>query len=199
MKSIDDARILSSLAEQQRGVFSTADLRSVLADRHPASFARRVRALVHAGVLRRYVRGWYVTDRFDLLTLSQRLAPDSYISFGNLLARNLLIGADPQRQVMAAKPGRGRTYRALGFEVVHLGIAPHLAFGYHIQEGVRFADSEKAMLDVLYFHLRGRRFFFDPFSDVDVSRLDPDRLRRYLARYRNPKFVAFATNVLDLT
>jgi len=155
--------------------------------------------LVQAGVLRRFLRGWYVAETFDLPTLSQRLAPDSYVSFGNVLARNLLIGTSPERQVMAAKVGRGRTYQALGFQIVHLGLARHLHFGYEVQGGVEFADSEKAVLDVLYFHMRGQTFFFDPFSDIDFTRLDSAQLRRYLARYKNPKFVSFVFNVLELS
>jgi len=58
-------------------VFSKADLQTAFAERHPAAFVRRVNALVENGVLRRFSRGWYVTDGFDLATLSQRLALES--------------------------------------------------------------------------------------------------------------------------
>jgi hypothetical protein len=199
MNTLNDARLVMALSEAQRGVFSTSDLQATLADRHSASFARRVRGLVQAGVLSRFLRGWYVAETFDLPTLSQRLAPESYVSFGNVLAKNLLMGTNPERQVMAAKIGRGRSYQTLGFQIVHLGLARHLHFGYEAQQGVEFADSEKAVLDVLYFHLRGQTFFFDPFSDIDFTELDPARLRRYLARYKNPKFVSFVSNVLGLS
>jgi len=198
MKSLSDARVVSALEEHQRGIFSAADLQTALADRHPASFARRVSSLTEAGVLRRFLRGWYATETFHLATLSQRVASESYVSFGNVLARDLLIGTNPQRQVMAVKLGRARTYRALGFEIVHLGIAPHLFFGFETKDGVRYANSEKAVLDVMYFHLRGQTFSFDLFSDIDFSRLEPARLRAYLERYKNPKFVSFASNVLQL-
>ncbi len=198
MKSLNDARLVTALSEEQRGVFSKADLQTAFADRHSNSFARRVRDLIQAGVLRRFLRGWYVAEAFDLATLSQRLATDSYISFGNVLAGALLIGTRPERQVMAVKIGRTRIYRALGFEILHLTIAEHLSFGHGALDGVQFADGEKAVLDVLYFHLRGQRFFFDPFSDIDFSRLDPKRLREYLVHYRNPKFISFASNLLQL-
>jgi len=197
VKLPSDAKVLAGLASEQRGVFSTKDLEVALQDRHPASFARRVRALLEAGVLRRFLRGWYVADTFDLPTLSQRLAPASYISFGNVLARRLLIGTSPQRQVMAARVGRSRRYRALGYEIVHLSIAAHLDFGHCAEEGVDWADSEKALLDVLFFHLRGQRYVFDPFSDIDLSRLDRERIDTYLERYRNPKFVTFVEGVLS--
>lgn len=199
MKAIEDARRVLALAPQQRGVFSSADLRAILPDPNPAAFARRAEALQRSGVLRRFLRGWYVAEEFDLATLSQRLTPESYISFANALSRDLLIGRRPDRQVMAVRVGRNRVYRAFGFEIAHLGLAPHLFFGYETLDGVQYADAEKAVLDTLYFHLRGQRYVFDPFSDVDPSRLDPGRLRDYLGRYRNPRFVAFARNTLGLS
>ena len=159
---------------------------------------RRVQALEETGVLRRFCRGWYVAEEFDLPTLSQRIAPHSYVSFGTVLARELLVGTRPERQVIAAKVGRTRSYTGLGYEIVHVHIASHLDFGHSASGGVQFATAEKAVLDVLYFHLRGRRYPFDPFSDIDVSRLDRRRLRSYLDRYRNPKFVVFASGVLEL-
>lgn len=194
-----DAELVERVRVAQRGVFTKADLQVLLGERHSAAFTRRVRALVEVGVLRRFVRGIYVHREFDLPTLSQRLAPDSYASFGTVLARQLVIGTRPERQLLAAKPGRAHVYRGLDVEIVHLHIAPHLDFGHAVEHGVRWADAEKAVLDTLYFHLRGRRYPFDIYSDLDVTRLDQERLKAYLARYRNPKFVAFAAGVLELS
>lgn len=193
-----DARAVERVARAQHGVFTKADLQTLLAVPHPAAFVRRVVALEQDGVLRRFCRGFYVTEVFDLPTLSQRLAPRSYVSFGTVLARELLIGSRPERQLIAAKVGRGRTYVGLGYEIVHLHIAVHLDFGHSAIAGVQFADAEKAVLDVLYYHLRGRRYTFDVYSDIDFARLDRRRLGSYLKRYRNPKFVAFARDVLGL-
>lgn len=198
MKRGPDARLVQRVAREQCGVFSKADLQTLLAESHPAGLARRVRALEEDGILRRFCRGFYVTETFDLPTLSQRLAPCSYVSFGTVLARELLIGTRPERRVIAAKTGRARTYRGIGYEIVHVHIAPHLDFGHAPSDGVQFANAEKATLDVLYFHLRGRRYPFDIYSDIDFDKLDRGRLESYLARYRNPKFVAFAMGVLRL-
>jgi hypothetical protein len=197
MKRGSDARAIERVAPSQRGVFSKADLQSLLAERHPAAFVRRITALEEDEVLRRFCRGWYVSESFDLPTLSQRLAPRSFVSFGTVLARALLIGPRPERQLIAAKVGRSRTYQNLGHEIVHVHIAPHLDFGHTATGGVQFADPERAVLDVLYFHLRGRRYPFDLYSDIDFGKLDSRRLSTYLDRYRNPKFVAFAKRVLE--
>ena len=83
-------------------------------------------------------------------------------------------------------------------EVEHVGIASRLSFGCKPADGVRYANTEKAVLDVLYFHLRGRRYGFDIYSDINLRKLDMDRMNEYLRRYRNPKFVAFARRVLGL-
>ena len=69
-------------------------------------------------------------------------------------------------------------------------------FGFLVDDGVRNANAEKAFLDTLYFHLRGRRYPFDIYSDMAVERFDLTRVREYLGRYRNPKFVAFVEGVL---
>jgi hypothetical protein len=197
MKSIQDPPLVTSLARCQRGVFSKADLQSALGEPHPAAFTRRIRSLMELGVLRRFVRGWYVTEGFDLPTLSQRLAPRSYVSFGNALARHLLVGTAPERQVMAAKVGPARSYRGAGVEVVHVAIAPHLDFGHETVDGVAWADPERAVLDVLSSHQRGRRFVFDVYSDIAYHKLDRHKLAEYLGRYRNPRFIAFVRGVLE--
>lgn len=194
-----DAERVVRLAPAQRGVFSKADLQVLLGERHPAAFTRRVARLVTRGVLQRFVRGIYVHGDFDLATVSQRLAHDSYVSFGTVLARHLLVGPNPKNQLIAAKPGRAHTYRGLDREIVHVQIASHLDFGHTIENGVQWADAEKAALDTLYFHQRGRRYAFDVFSDIDVARLERARLERYLPRFRNPKFVTFARGVLGLS
>ena len=200
MKSLSDHQQIQRLSGIQAGVFSAADLRTMLVDRHSASFARRINRMLDGGKLRRFLRGWYVASEFDIEVLSQRLAPTSAVSFGNVLSSEVLIGTAPKNQVMAVKPGPTRTYKALGLEIRHLTIADHLHFGFEtdLTTAVRATNAEKAVLDVLYFHQHGQRYFFDPFSDIDFSRLDAARLKRYLERYRNPKFGSFVRNTLEL-
>ena len=196
MNAIADAELLRGLQQSQRGVFSKGDLQSALGERHPAAFVRRVGTLLEHGVLHRFCRGWYVTEGFDLATLSQRLAPESYISFTTVLARHLVVGPSPATTVVAVKTGRPRSYTDGEHVVEHVTVAERLMFGFTVTDGVRFADPEKAFLDVLYFHLRGRRFPFDLYSDMSLDMLDHDRVGAYLHRYRNPKFVAFVQGVL---
>ena len=197
MNAVADAQLLSRLDAEQCGVYSTGDLRTAFGEAHPAGFVRRVRALLDHGILRRFCRGWYVGDGFDLATLSQRIAPESYISFGTVLARDLIIGTSPDRQIVAVKLGRPRRYACDGYVIEHVSVTEELLFGFSNVNGVRYANAEKAVLDTLYFHLRGRRYPFDIYSDIALNKLDTARLRDYLSHYRNPKFVAFVEGVME--
>ncbi|MEN8151223.1 MAG: hypothetical protein ABFS86_15515 [Planctomycetota bacterium] len=199
MKAIADSRLIAGLRKAQGGVFSTADLRSAFAEPHPAALGRRIRSLIQQEVLFRFTRGFYVTGEFDLPVLSQRIAPASCISFETVLARTLVIGPKPERRVVATKVGRPRRYSARGFAIEHVSLSPHLSFGCESVDGVRMADTEKAALDVLYFHLRGRRYAFDIYSDMNLDRLNRARLKEYLRHYANPRFRRFAERVLELT
>jgi hypothetical protein len=198
MKVFDDIELVRSLDQGQRGVFSKGDLQRALAERHPAAFSRRVNAMLNTGVLKRFIRGWYVTDRVDLKVLSQRIAPESYISMETVLSEALIVGVSPGASLTAVKPGRTRVYEGCGLRIAHFGVKPELIFGFSRIGPVRQADPEKALLDTLYFYLRGRKYPFDIHSDIDISSLDSQKVLAYLKAYQNPKFVAFAKRVIGL-
>jgi len=197
MNAIANAQLLRRFDAEQRGVYSKADLQTVFGEQHPAAFVRRVNKLLDERILRRFCRGWYVGEAFDLPTLSQRLAPESYISFGTVLARELIIGTSPDRHIVAVKTGRPRRYACDGYVIEHVGVTEELLFGFSRINGIRYAEVEKALLDTLYFHLRGRRYPFDIYSDISLGKLDRERLHDYLKSYKNPKFVTFVKGLLE--
>lgn len=198
MKSLADSRLLAKLAPAQGGVFSTVDLKMALAEIHPAAFGRRIHSLMDEQVLFRFTRGFYIVEEFDLAILSQRIAPQSVVSFETVLAHKLIIGTNPRQRIVATKVGPTRSYSARGFEVEHVSLSKHLSFGWSTADGVRYACAEKAVLDLLYFHLRGRRCVFDIYSDLNLRKLDMELIHEYLMHYRNPKFVVFAKRVLEI-
>jgi hypothetical protein len=196
MNEAADLLAVQTLQAKQAGVFTLADLRSTLGESHRAALFRRIDRLLNSGIIARCTNGIFVTKRFDLAVLSQRIAPDSAVSFETVLARALVIGPLPSRRVSAIRNGKSRTYAVSGAAVEHHRLHPKLRFGEEVRDGVRFTVPEKALLDVLTFHQRGRRALFDVYSDVNLDRLDRGLLRELLGRYENPRFVAFARNVL---
>lgn len=198
-----DAQILSRLtgfAATQKGVFTVSDLESLLETADPVRLQIKLRPFLNAGLLMRFCRGFYVTADFVPEILSQRICPDSALSFGTVLAKNLLIGSVPDKTLYAVKIGPTRNYRSDFYRIVHLGYSAaaksKMSEGYSWQGGIRTADVEKAFLDTLSFYQSGYRFSFNVYSDIDVSRLNRKKIARYLRLYPNPKFKAFVKGVL---
>jgi hypothetical protein len=150
--------------------------------------------MVTSGVLIKVKRGIYATPRADLTAISSRIEPKSYISTGTVLARAAAIGSVPARRAQAIKIGRPRVYRCELGTIEFLSISPRLYFGFTAVSGVLVASAEKAFLDVCYFTYRGRRFSFDPGTDVNLAQLDFDTIEHYLESY-DPRFVSFFNRI----
>ncbi len=191
------AEKVRDFSSDMSGVFSLSDIRNLLQTDNRDVLYRGINDLQKADVLTRFSRGFYVTKGFDPLVLSQRLGPDSYVSFGNVLAKQLLIGSVPRYRIRAAKVGPKRIYSNADIRIEHLSLRKGLNFGYEVVDGIRMALPEKAVLDTLYFYRRGIRFSFDIYSDVDYSRLNKDIINEFLEKYKNPVFIDFARSLIN--
>ena len=172
------------------GVFTTADLRVALDENSEATLYRVLEKMVKRGDLIKVKRSLYATAEADLATISSRIEPNSYLSTGTVLSRAAAIGSIPARKIQAVKVGRPRVYRCALGTIEHLSISPRLYFGFTAVEGQLVASPEKAFLDVCYFAYRGRRFSFDPATDIALDGLDFDIIERYLDAY-DARFAGF--------
>ena len=183
-------RTIERWAGELEGVFTIADLRVALDENSEATLYRVLGELTGSGVLIKVKRGIYAKPEASLAAISARIDPEAYVSTGTVLARAALIGSIPGRRVQAVKVGRPRVYRCALGTIEHLSISPRLFFGFSLVDGQRVASLEKAFLDVCYFAYRGRRFSFDPGTDVDLARLDFGTIERHLESY-DTRFVSF--------
>lgn len=194
---------LQALIPQHRGVFTIHDLENLFLTRNSVEIQQKLKPFLHEKVLIRFCRGFYVAKDFDLEWLSQRICPDSAISLGSVLAKEMVIGSIPQKTVYAVKMGKSRTYKSPLGQIVHLGLASidetgRMWFGYEtLSDGIRYADKEKAFLDTLYFYQKGHKFSFNIYSDIQVGRLDKKKVAAYLKHYNNPKFKKFVEGVVN--
>lgn len=175
------------------GVFSYGDLSNLIGSGSEQQNKRVINRLVREGILFKIQRGFYVTREPDLWQLGCRLQKSAYVSMDSILAKNLLIGAMPQRTVSLVYQGIGRRVLETPVGTVRFfSIKKDLVFGTsRLSNGVTVADSEKAYLDLLYYYVKGARFAINPLQEVNLKKLDPVKLQKYLKKYRNPRFVAF--------
>lgn len=198
MKTIlNISQSLQKFSASQGGVFSIAELKNLIAPNNKAILYRTLKHLEEASILRLFCRGFYVTEDFNIQILSQRICADSYISFGIVLAKNLIIGSTPEYRIQAVKKGQSRVYQNSEYRIEHFGITTELFTGYENINGVKVATPEKAFLDVLYYYQKGMKFSFDIYSDIDYDALDRGKIEQCLALYKNKRFVAFVNGVLN--
>jgi hypothetical protein len=177
-------------AKDLDGVLTLSDLKVLLGDRSEAALFKRIKALESTKSLLKVKRGLYATPAAKLATISHRIDPQAYISTGTVLAQHAVIGSIPARRVQAVKTGRPRVYQCELGVIEHLSIHPRLHFGFRSANGMRVATLEKAFLDVCYYHYRGKRFSFDPATDITLDDMNRSVIEDYLARY-DARFVDF--------
>ena len=129
--------------------------------------------------------------------LSSKLNENSYISFGYVLANELAIGSIPTYTLTCVKKGKARQYENTNIKIQYLTIDNNLFFGYKTINGVNYATLEKAFLDTLYFHQKGHVFSFNIYSDINISKVNINRINEYLQYYSNPKFVKFVKGYIN--
>jgi predicted transcriptional regulator of viral defense system len=196
-KSLKDAELLRKYSSRMGGTFSTVDLRNLFGEQNQIMLHRRICTLAEAGILTRFCRGIYVLDGFSPEVLASRTIEESYLSLGTVLAKEMMIGSVPARTIYAVRVGKNRIFRGAQLTIEYVGIKESLFFGYKPVSGIRYATAEKAFLDTLYFHLRGRAYSFDIYQDIDTTRLDRGLIGQWLIKYRNPRFVSFVKGYLD--
>lgn len=195
--AVENTGKLADFAPRVGGVFSLSELSSLFDISSQQALWIAVRQFEAVGLLKRYCRGIYVAREFDAQVLSAKVRTDSYITFGSALAYHKLIGTESPFLVSCATPSRASEYVG-EINLSYARISPKLCFGTILLEnGVRMADAEKAVLDTLYFYQHKKKFYFNIFQDINYSMLSKEKIDAYLESFANPKFKAFARNTIN--
>jgi predicted transcriptional regulator of viral defense system len=194
--AMENTQRLADFAPKVGGVFSLSELGALFDISSQQRLWIAVRQFEAAGLLKRYCRGIYVARDFDPQVLSAKVRTDSYISFGSALAYHRLIGTESPFLVSCVVPSRASEFTG-DVNLSYARISKELFFGMvPLENGVKMADAEKAVLDTLYFYQHKKNFYFNVFQDIEFAALSRERMNMYLDRYANPKFRAFARNTV---
>jgi len=187
--------LLRGLA-QRGGDFVTVQSLRRLTGLDERAVRKAVLRLQKKGYLTRVGRNLYA-DRFGhptLESLAMILGAPCYISFESALERYGIISQMPLVLTCASTSRSGMRRTPLGDIRFHR-IKPELFFGYRSEDGVLWAEPEKALLDWIYLHLK-RHGSPPALDELDVSSLDAMRLAQMLPRY--PASVARAVKAVGL-
>lgn len=189
---------INKISTDVGGVFSNADLSSIIASGSVLQNSRIIAKLTTEGVLTKIQRGVYVTMNYDMWLLASRLDPKSYISMDTVLAREAIIATVPKGRVSVVRINkRNKRISTPAGEIVFHSMNRQFNFGITTQtNGVNVATPERAYLDLLYFYQKGSRFVIDPWTEVNLSKLNRPQIIKHLSLYKNPKFITFVKRLL---
>ena len=191
-KWLEYSDTLLKLGDNVGGVFSLMELSSLFGENSRIALHGIINKFIDAGMLKRYCREVYTLTDFDSAVLSAKVRQNSYISLASALAAHRLIGTESPFWVYCVVPTKAAEYAGTP-NISYYKLDNELCFGYEAnQRGFLIASPEKAVIDTLYFYLRGKKFYFNVFGDIQYDSLNKDIFFEYLSRYRNPKFKTFA-------
>ena len=134
-------------------------------------------------MISKFSRNFYLAEKIFSEDLSSRINPDAYISFGTILAENRLIGSIPAHRVQSVKTGKARVYSNDLLTIEHVSIQPNLYFGFESEGWIKRLLQRRPIWTRSTSHRKVKSFLFDPYSDVDTSRLDKAKIDEYLKHY----------------
>lgn len=131
--------------------------------------------LVKQGELRRLLRDVYILkdQLMNAEIIAEQMDATSYLSFESALARYGIVNQVPYAVTLAT----AKKSKTLIFEnqtVIFRKLAPALAGGYVIENGLRVATPEKALLDLMYLVARGKAS--QSLDELDVGRINKKTL-----------------------
>jgi len=177
--------LLQDLARQGQDFLTLAGLQRLTGLRAGA-VRKAVLRLEKKGYLTRVGRGLYA-NHFGhprLETLAMIIGTPCYISFESALERYGILSQVPLVLTCASTSRSERRRTPLG-EILFHRLQPALCFGYRTEDGILWAEPEKALLDWIYLHRR--RYGVTPAMDeLDRSLLDVERLQVWASRYPHP-------------
>ena len=173
--------LMQQLLSLNKPYYSLSDLEKVLDQQRPSLYVTLNR-LVESGVLVRLRRGVYQASlqAKSLTRVANTLVYPSYLSFESALSRYGILSQIPFVLTFAT-PQRSQQM-ALGDTVVQYHqLKRELFFGYSLVDGIYIAEPEKALLDQVYLAARGLADL--PWAELDLTRLDHERLQDYASRF----------------
>lgn len=173
--------LLEQLKTLNKPFYTVADF-VLLTGQTPAVAKVALNRLVKNNKLQRLQKNIY-TPKDTLINykqIAQQLNPESYISFESALSKYDILSQIPYALTLATTK-RSKIITLGSQEIIFRKIKKELADGYILENGLKIATPEKALLDTLYLIARGKMKI--SLKELDLSLINKTRLKQLLKKY----------------
>lgn len=173
--------VIKTLENFPKGFFTIKDLKKIFPS-EKKGFNTFIKRVVDEGILIRLSRGIYVLKgtNWEIEKIANQIYYPSYLSFVTVLGRGGILNQLPYSLTFATTK-KSKKIVLGNTEVVYSQIKPKLYFGYKTEDGLNFAEPEKALLDQLYLVSLGKASL--DWEELNLSGLNKKKFFHYAKRF----------------
>lgn len=188
METYSTTGIIKILKEKQVFVFSLTDFGRLFNIKNRQTLYKKIQRLEQKKIIQKLVKGKY---RFLLgsandFQIANFLYQPSYISLETALSfYGIITGFTYQITSITTK--KSQVYHIDDKEFRFSQITPNLFWGFEKKEDFLMAEKEKALLDYVYFGLKGLRNL--NWEEIETKEINRPKLLAYAKKFRNHKIL----------
>ena len=173
--------LIKKMKDFNKSYYTSRDM-AALTGQSKKSVLVNLNRLVKAGKLKRLRKDCYlpVGRTVDYELIAQQLDQTSYVSFESALSSYGVLNQVPYSLTMATA-SRSKQIKLGDRTVIYRRLKKDLMFGYIINNKIKTAEPEKALLDLLYLASRGQGEF--NYNEIDLRNLEKRRLKKMAQRF----------------
>ncbi|MFH1522621.1 MAG: hypothetical protein ABIE43_02265 [Patescibacteria group bacterium] len=173
--------LIKQLNKYNKAYYTIADIELITGQLNPV-----VRVLLNRmaknNKLIRLQKNIYITKEklINYELIAQQIDSNCYTSFETILSQAGILSQVPYAITLASTK-RSKKITLGNQEISYRKIKKSLAFGYYLENNVKTAYPEKALLDTLYLVSRGKLSL--SLNELDFSSVNRKRLKNYINKY----------------
>lgn len=194
MESLSTIDVIKLLQRQPTPLFSLSDFERILGIENRRTLYKKIQRLEDKKIIQRLIKGKYrfLLSTVNDFTMANFLYRPSYISLETALSFYGIITGFPY-QITSITIQKARLFDVGGKEFKFSRISPALFWGWEKKEDFLIAEKEKALLDYLYFGLKGIRDF--DLDEIDTTGIDRQKLLSFASRFNSKHLLAAAARL----
>lgn len=195
MKTYSTTGIIKLLQAKQFSLLTLNDFSKLLNIDNRQTLYKKIGRLEKAQIVQKLIKGKYrfLFQPVNDYAIANFLYQPSYISLESALSfYGIITGFPYQITSISIKPTKSIEIGKKEFR--YSQIERGLFWGYEKQEDFLLAEKEKALLDYIYFGIKGLRNL--SFDEMDFSEIDKDKLASYTKKINNKQVTKVIKNIL---
>lgn len=189
METYSTTDIIQILKEKQITLFSLGDFDRLFNINNKHTLYKKIQRLEKKKLIQKLVKGKYLffLNQVDDFSIANYVYQPSYVSLESALSFYSIITGFTYK-ISSISTKKSRTFDINNKEFQYSHINQNLYWGYEKKEDFLIADPEKALLDYIYFSLKGLRNL--DWEEIDLTEINKQKLITYAKRFNHNRLLS---------